>query len=324
LKLDFWNVNVFNLSRHHQLKPWALDLLKTHSTNPGRKFKKPAVVKSKKNILFLHGGPGLNSSPEKKLLTPGFSKRELHVHYWNEPSLLRPHEGPYLKDHPYTGWIRSAEKMLLAIAEETGPVHMIGHSFAVNPIMDLLSKHSNLVSKISLIAPGFDLHTCHRNIVQIAIKDYEEDTSIVADELRKLLTQTRYMFDPPMTEALKLALQDPKLLKHYWSRPEQMIASLETMQSSEMQPDFPAFFEVLTEMSVRIRAGIHYPKNLKIPVQVAFGSADPVVLRNAEEPTVLDIFPTAEIKIFENCSHYLHLDEPEKFIEWVEAFNKEK
>ena len=63
-------------------------------------------------ILFFHGGPGLNSSPENEVINPIARRSNRNIYFWNEPSLLRPWGDPFDTDNGFMSWYKPADEFI--------------------------------------------------------------------------------------------------------------------------------------------------------------------------------------------------------------------
>ncbi|MFW5888007.1 MAG: hypothetical protein ACOCUH_04345, partial [Bacteriovoracia bacterium] len=72
-------------------------------------------------FLFLHGGPGFNSEPERNLLRPQFEASGHDFIAWDEPSSLR---GTLQQGYPWQNLLNSAKDFIRNNSSEEN-VHII-------------------------------------------------------------------------------------------------------------------------------------------------------------------------------------------------------
>lgn len=107
-------------------------------------------------ILYFHGGPGLNSNPEKNLLLSRFKKRGFDPKFYNEPSLLRPNGPPFKEDKAFQNYLDCAEEFLLQHYNKT-PLILIGHSFGAHPVCHLIKRHPEKIASVVFISTNLSL-----------------------------------------------------------------------------------------------------------------------------------------------------------------------
>ena len=89
------------------------------------------------SIVYVHGGPGFNSNPEKNLLGEALGIGDSQeVHYWNEPSRLR---GTASDAVTIQTCAASLESLLLDCYNRTGLGSIVvAHSFGIQTVLAAL------------------------------------------------------------------------------------------------------------------------------------------------------------------------------------------
>jgi pimeloyl-ACP methyl ester carboxylesterase len=254
--------------------------------------------------IFIHGGPGFNSFAEERILGPRFQEHGQKAIFWNEP---------HASQTQYQDWRDSIEAVVRQA--ENCPVHIISHSFSIYPLMDLLVSQKITCEKLSLIAPAFDLNQAYRNVLKIAIQDFQKNESPRADELKKLLSESAHLYDPAMRAGFGVAAHDPELFFHYWTNVDARAEFFDEWMKRGVQIDPSYVDRVLSGISGRnaLPAGSVL---LDLPVKVAYGKNDPLIqVQSQPDPAIY--FKSFQKKTFAESAHFPHLEEPDLFLSWV-------
>src|SRR4051812_7158437 len=116
-------------------------------------------------ILFLHGGPGLNSVAEAELLGPRLRDSGIEPHFWNEPSEARPGSWPFRTERAFSNQVESARAILDHLRSESdSPIDLVAHSFGCNVAWDLLAESLG-IRRLFLVAPAFSIHSVYRRVM---------------------------------------------------------------------------------------------------------------------------------------------------------------
>jgi pimeloyl-ACP methyl ester carboxylesterase len=160
-------------------------------------------------ILFFHGGPGLNSNPENKLLRDRFAQNEIDLICWNEPSALRVDGPTPNREHAYGGFLSSAEDFLLA-HYDSKPLTLMAHSFGAHPACFLAKKHPDKIAKIIFISTDIGLPVTDRNMFTFSMLDFKEHGDALHLELQKVLDRYTGKFDLNAEKGFELFVQNPR------------------------------------------------------------------------------------------------------------------
>jgi pimeloyl-ACP methyl ester carboxylesterase len=267
------------------------------------------------SFVFLHGGPGFNSFAERAILGPLFADANLQVVFWNEPSRLRPDGEPFHAETAFEHWLASARRCVMT-AWEGALVHLIAHSCTIHPAVAIARDHPERVRSLILVAPSADNLTTFRNVLRLAHADLvgvkPEPAATVADSLER----TRRLMDEAMREGMLAAVNDDRLFTHYFVNEDRLRAMLATWSRPEAQFDLESFLSVLSDFGNR--GGTLLPgAALSTPTLALFGAQDPVTPAAEHAALLRNVIPDVHVEIAEGCSHYVHLEQPQRFVDRV-------
>ena len=266
-------------------------------------------------FVFLHGGPGFNTFAEQAILGPLLNSRGHEVVFWNEPSRLRPDGESFEVTGAFERWLASAERCVVSAAQSQ-PVNVITHSVTVHAAVEILRRHPGRVATLVVIAPSADSFATFTNVLKLAHEDLADVKPEIASSIAACLQRTRAVADEAMREGLLNVLQDDKLFTHYWADAGQMQASMAAQARPEAQFDTDSFFAVLTGFAQR-GASLQSTADVSVPTLVLFGLQDRVTPFDEQRGTIEAAMPGACIQVLDGCSHYLHLDRPQHFVDLV-------
>lgn len=259
--------------------------------------------------IFIHGGPGLNSNPERHLLklAPGHE-----IVFWDEPSSLRDRN--YTVDSAYKNWLDSLSKFIRRHSEKS-QVTLIAHSFgayALNEVLPSIEKH---ISGVILLAPIFDLLNLDRNILDLAIrlKAHKADLKAMA-ELNESKQKIGTAFNDMRFTALLKALGDEEVLPNYWHNHSASGNYNQYFATDEaFQIDFGSFKAVRESISHNTISNKYDGK-----VILYYGAFDPVAKLEQDYKLVKELYPNSVIKIAQDSGHYPHIEEMASFLKWLQ------
>lgn len=262
-----------------------------------------------KTIVFLNGGPGLNSQPEKNILGPYLKSLGHKVHFWNEPSRQRPAESTFNINAPYLGAIESAKDFLESVCldsnEKKCEITLVTHSYSVHYAVELLTKHHAPITELILSSPALEIHKADLNILNLAITGLTSmgdlETSKAITDLMPLLKEE---FNQEKVAAFSLAGKYPALFTHYWSNSDLMLEYFSYL-SNEYSFNPEEMLRVRMSMPLTL---LGLDEKISVPTKVLFCKDDPVVRADQQLPKVFNYFSQPEIIELENCKHYPHLE----------------
>jgi pimeloyl-ACP methyl ester carboxylesterase len=266
-------------------------------------------------FVFLHGGPGFNSFAEQAILGPMFHCDGHEIVFWNEPSRLRPGGEPFEETSAFERWLVSAERCVLFAAQSL-PAHLIAHSVTVHAAVEIVRRHPGRIATLVVLAPSADPFVTFTNVLRLAHEDLSEVKPQVAVTIAECLARTREFLDDAMREGLMNVLHDERLFSHYWADLVQFEASMSALARPEAQFDAEPFFAVLSGFKQR-GATCLSESSVNVPALVLFGAHDRITPAGEQRSAIEAALPGARIDVLDGCSHYVHLDRPQHFVEFV-------
>jgi len=271
-------------------------------------------------FVFLHGGPGFNGFAEQVMLGPLFRAARHEIVFWHEPSKIRPQGDAFDEADAFECWLASAERFVLSAAR-SAPVHLIAHSIGIHAAVEIVRRHPACVTSLVLVAPAADAFVTFKNVLRLAHEDLVDAQTDIASAIADSLGRTRAVLDEPMREGLLNVLHDDRIFTHYWAAPRQMQASMAARARPEAQFDADSFFAVLAAFGRRggtlLSAGA-----VTVPTLVLFGAHDRITSIDEQRGAIGGAISHARIEVVDGCSHYVHLDRPQPFVdrlvEWTE------
>ena len=258
-------------------------------------------------LLFFHVGPGMNSNPEKHLLSDLFKEEGFDLKLWNEPSLLR-NANINSGINFFQQYLESAEEFFLHHFDKE-PLVIIGHSFGAHAVRYLVHQHPEKIKKVIFISSGLALKNIDTNIFTFTLKDFEENGDYKqAAILKKVLKNYTGSFDDNTKKGYETALQNLRLFSYYFLNKEKMVESMQFYEPREFGIDVEAFFKVRQSW---------FDKSFNktnIPAIGIFGKFDIVVSNKIEQSILQQQFNELKIYEFNKSSHFPHLEETEQLI----------
>jgi pimeloyl-ACP methyl ester carboxylesterase len=242
-------------------------------------------------FLFIHGGPGLNSNPERKLLLERFSTAGNKIYFWNEPSENRKtYQGPV----SFKTACDSLQKTILDLSQEE-QITVIAHSFGAFTLNHILPTVELGLKKIILLCPVTDLNLLDQHILDVG----EIDSSICM--------KPHENFSDERFEALAAATVNGRILSHYWNKQELLADYYVHFANTEYQFSLAAFKTIRETCHNSI---VNNPTHIE--TSVIYGIHDPFIL-SEEFLRLKEVYTNANVYLFEESAHYCHIEEPEKF-----------
>jgi pimeloyl-ACP methyl ester carboxylesterase len=266
--------------------------------------------------FFIHGGPGLNSFPERAILGPYFARADVLIDFWDEPSRLRPDGDPFTVENAFRNWCASIARRLDFFRAQGKRVHLLAHSFSIHAVVRLIEPYADVISRVMLFAPCLNIRDAQRNIAELGKMLFLRAHSDKAAEIDEHLSLHRELFDSPMQQALLIASQSPHIFEEYWEDKAQMKRAFDAVRAPEASWDFESFMAVNEDFALdeRERAkenrGALAPVSVAIPVDAIFGAKDPLIKIDRELPMLRSKFRNLDVHLFEESGHYPHLEEP--------------
>ncbi len=305
----------------YAFEKYALETYANESHNCQRSSVRPLVV-------FLPGGPGFNSNPERSLLFPYLESLGLSPIGIDEPSQLRSSGFPFTHENAFHHYLVNAKKSFLGILQHQKKwiesnhcrnnskikVTLVAHSFGVHAVVYLAKKFPKNIKKIILFSPGLNIDNSDKNILTLAANglassgDYETSVKIF-----QLMNELQPGFNQKKLEAFTLASKyEPLLLfTNYWSSFENL-SKYFSFLTGAFAFDPASFFSVRLSMPI---VKLSPNQKISIPTITYFGENDPVIVRSNEIPYLRNYFKHNKYKVLKNSKHYSHIEFPE-LVRW--------
>lgn len=253
-------------------------------------------------MFYYHGGPGLNSNPEKALLAETFLSFGWDVEFWNEPSSLRP-DGPVWRDtDAYANYLSRAEEFLLQ-GNDSGKVGLIGHSFGCHAIRYLSKKYPERLRVCVFISSALSLADADRNIFNFTLEDFRRSHDPRWKELAEVSRRYKGEFDNYARRAFELVLENQHLFDHYWRDGESKKLFLQHFSDPKYAVDAAGFFAVRSSW-------YNVPlEKCGVPAIAMFGRHDAVISVASEIALLKKNYAALSVYHLENSGHYPHVEE---------------
>ncbi|MGE3608370.1 MAG: alpha/beta fold hydrolase [Bacteriovoracaceae bacterium] len=261
------------------------------------------------NFLFIHGGPGLNSNPEKEILSHEFSTNGDTLYFWNEPSRTR---GSQLESVTFEDSCESLKLQILSL-KDLGSLTVIAHSFGAFVFNQILPEIEQYIEKIVLITPVFNLSYLDRNLIKRTALAYESigdaNSEVLKDYLGKF--NPNQGFDEQRFNHILIAASYEKFNDAYWFQKDCMGAYYAHFNDLEYQFSMDNFKSIRSSCSV-----IESKNKTLIETVIFYGKHDPFIL-SQESELIKQIYPDSNIITMESSSHYPHIEESREFLDTI-------
>jgi pimeloyl-ACP methyl ester carboxylesterase len=264
------------------------------------------------NFLFIHGGPGFNSNPEKQILSEkiknlGFTT----AYFWHELSFNRNKSelASLSQNSLFFANLESLMHSIRYLKKDYEPLIICAHSYGMQYLKLLLSiGFDKLIDGMLLIAPIFELQTADKNLFKLALQDKSLESKEAKEKLNSLIKQ-KILTNDEVIEGYTLALLAKNLLNNYF-------LDLNCAQNyyqyffKEYAFDFEAFKKVRLS-----QPKIEYPSNpITAPTFVLYGTHDPIFKENEQLMHAKHIFKNLKIVDTLKASHYPHIEDENLFL----------
>lgn len=264
-----------------------------------------------KTFVHIHGGPGFNSEPERNILKPYLESQGHRVYLWNEPSVLRSEGARFESANAYDNLLKSSNEFLADVCrkelnyEVQCQVTIIAHSFGVHAATYLAQRNEKVIKRLILISPTLNIEKAESNILKIAHGGLiQQENYDAALKLEALLPQVKENFDSIKIQAFTIASGYQLLFLNYWVD-HQLMGQYFAYLTGNYQFDAQGFFAVRMSMPLVAKK---LKSKIKVPTQVYFGTADPVVDIKSEQEYLKRYFKNLKIEILDGSKHYSHIE----------------
>ncbi|GAA4318373.1 alpha/beta hydrolase [Compostibacter hankyongensis] len=254
-------------------------------------------------LLFYHGGPGLNSNPERNMLAPLYKRHGLDLRVWNAPSALRNTLPAGFKGDRFEQLLQDAESFLLEHYQGK-PLFVLGHSMGGQVVAWLLQKHAEKIKIAFMSAPCFRVFSADRNIFSLMERDCVlNNDDVGAEKMRSVIRNLSGSFDDNNISGWQFLLSNPGIFNHYWHHRDRQVSYFSHFVSPEYIMDVDGFFETRKDfIDVEVA-----PSSVK--TIVFFGLQDAVVNLDEARATIHDNFSDLKVYKMPYSAHYPHIEE---------------
>jgi pimeloyl-ACP methyl ester carboxylesterase len=267
--------------------------------------------------LFVHGGPGFNSIPEKNLWNEKFNQKGHEIFFWNEPSANRPSNIEFSVDNAFEN---QKESLLKFINEQiNGDFIIIAHSYGAFLTHSILNEISQTVIKIIYIAPVLNLKELDENFMTISALDYEKNGNIQSATLIQDLIKTLpATFNEERFASILEAFKNPNVFNYYWSNSDAQMNYNKYFAQEGHEFDLTSYKAVREDIKNEKAT-----ETYQIPVMAFFGAYDPISIMRNELKNLYTCYSNVEPQVFNSSSHYPHIEEEELFLKKLTIESRE-
>ena len=265
------------------------------------------------NIFWTHGGPGFNARPETHLLKNRFIENNFDVHFWNHPSKQR---GDDTEDN-WQSYIDHLENDFLRYCAKCGPCTLVAHSFGAKVSLHLIDKYPELINSIVWISGNTYFLNTLKNIFRFIAQDYKAQGLFAKSQKLIDVLSMEESTHADFLEKIGLVLENENFNQYYWTNKVAM-SSYYPFFTEEWAIDMNCFMGVVTSMPINID-----PCQIDIPTLACYGKDEVVINNSFEQNVVKSLFKNHKIVTFDDCSHFLHIENLNEFLKLLSTFNSE-
>ena len=248
--------------------------------------------------IFIHGGPGLNSNPEQKLLKDDFVSNGIDIRFWNEPKEFQTKN--------------FNEEILNSIIELVNSfdekIILIGHSTGCRNILNILPTIKSKVHSICFLSPALDLKEADGNIIKFGMSLLEKTNPEAAKSLLNILPSLNDNFDENKADAILLGLSSGYFV-HNFINSNSFENYFQFLQGDNQ-------FRVDDYLKIRKSGSQMITESdeiFDIPTIALFGKKDPIFNFEHGVSIISKYFSNLKSKCLEDVSHYPHIDDKDLF-----------
>lgn len=263
-----------------------------------------------KNIFWIHGGPGYNAKPEAELLNNSLKSFGLKTYFWNHPSEQRGD----ITNNTWDEYIFHLEESFLLHTKENGPCFIVAHSFGARSSLPLIHKYEHLIQGVVWISSGTSMLETFKNIFRFISEDYLERGILEKGALLKGALEIHSMKAKDCLSYLPVVAENENFIQYYWTNKEK-IGSYYGCFVDEWAIDMTCFSGVVSTMPDHIEE-----VETTLPTLILCGENEVVVNNDYEIGVARRVFKNCRVHLLENSSHFLHIEEEEKFTQLLAEF----
>ncbi|MDD0851851.1 alpha/beta hydrolase [Halobacteriovorax sp. GB3] len=250
-----------------------------------------------KNLLFIHGGPGLNSHADERMIESKFRSNDLRITFWNEPSEIRDE----VKEVSFDIAIESLVK---EFQQFQNPPVLIAHSFGAQYALALIKKLGLKNQKVIYICPDLEPLNTDLNIIKLAKDHFEREDKDKYDQLQQLTQSFTRSFDEIRIQALGIVGTYQELFLNYWVNKDVMAAYYSFLTDEYS-------FNINSYLAIRASAPLELIEN--------FDEKNSLVLYSIHDP-IINLNRNLDFKLIKESGHYPHIEAPDQIIEITKIF----
>lgn len=210
--------------------------------------------------LFLHGGPGLSAVVERQWFGP-----DVDLEWWDQPSVAAGDPAPLVS------LVEAAKDRLLELhRRQRRRIDVVSHSVGAILAVLLLREVPELIWRVTLINPTFDLRQAFLGIARRAVGE-----GTATPEVSAFVHEARPANVDPVELAVALSAV-PGRFDMYWS-PSSAAAKARYLEMAPSGPpvDFESFSRIAAAMQTQAPALLGVQSD--VPVLAIVGASDPMM-----------------------------------------------
>jgi pimeloyl-ACP methyl ester carboxylesterase len=263
------------------------------------------------NLGHIHGGPGMNSYPEKDLLEDILIDHNFKPHFFHQPSSFRPEGTSPEIDRAYPQLVESVMNFII----QNNIDILVAHSFGMWPTLEAMNNLDKRNIPLVILAPTLDLVECDRNLMKIVLGDFQVKGDERAEEIRRYINSGEKIFDEYFEQGYKMALEDPDLFQNHFVNKRLMMDYLLYFARPESQIDAEMMFATRKcPIDIEMLLGQEMTN-----LTLIYGALDRIVSYKSRMAVDKDILKAKESIVFKNSGHFPHIEETLKFIEVLKS-----
>ena len=192
---------------------------------------------------------------------------------------------------------------------------LIGHSSGCKNILNILPDVKHKVSHVCFLAPALDLVQASNDIIKLGQKILAKSKPSVAKEIESIEADLTDSFDELKERALMLAFSSNYVVRNFDS--EASFNNYFSYLTGKFEFCVDTYIKVNRSMPLSVTKS---DEVFDIPLLAILGAKDPVFGVQDSKSLISKYFTNKSILVYENTSHYPHIDEKEEFLKVLRSF----
>jgi pimeloyl-ACP methyl ester carboxylesterase len=256
-----------------------------------------AATMTRKDTLFLHMGPGLNSFVERKLL----GSQNPTVDYWDQPAHAEN------SGHAFDKLVDQTHQRALELAgPQKNPIHIVAHSFGGHIARALAARDPELIKSLRYVSTGYDIPNGFYSLLKTMSQDPSTDATLRTEITEFLVGREPHPQDIWLYAGL--ITKDPHFMRHYWPATE-MYETYTQQAAAGPGMNFGAFQSIMADFLERHFTLDPTSTRVTCPVHIELGGRDPLLNLDHERQLWSKVYPQATFTIHPQSGHYLHIED---------------